>query len=79
LSTKKTCRFIIHATGKNGETYLATCQNKWEVKQWIAANHSKVNKKELKIIDKQKKQIVAKNIFIVSTVLLVLYQLYILL
>lgn len=79
MDTKKSCRFIIHATGKNGETYLTSCRNKWEVKQWVEENQAKLNKKELKVVDKHKKKIIAKNIFILTAVLFAVFQIYLLL
>lgn len=76
LTKKKTCRYVINATGKNGETYLMTCDNKQEVKQWIKANNSKLNLKELKVIDKHKKLVWIKNLLLLTTVAFIIVELF---
>ena len=78
ITKKKTCRFVISATGKNGETYLTTCNNKKEVKQWIKAHNSKLNLKELKIVDKHKRIFWVKSFLLFATALFVLFELWIL-
>ncbi|MDQ0162906.1 hypothetical protein [Bacillus alveayuensis] len=78
LAKKKSCRYVINATGKNGETYLTTCNNKQEVRQWIKAHNSKLNHKELKIIDKHKKFFWIKSILLFITAALIIVELFIL-
>lgn len=78
LTKKNTSRFVISATGKNGETYLTTCKNKQEVKQWVKTNYSKLNPKELKIVDKHKKLFWVKSFVFFATALFVLFELWIL-
>ncbi|SEN19850.1 hypothetical protein SAMN05192533_11011 [Mesobacillus persicus] len=51
---KSSCRYVINAQGKGGETYYTHCKDKAEVKKWIATHEEKLSMKELKIIDKQK-------------------------
>lgn len=64
LTKKKSCRYVINARGKNGETYFMTCDSKKEVKKWLEENDSKLNRKELKVIDKHKKLILAKSLLL---------------
>jgi len=49
-----TCRFVINALGKGGETYYTHCQNKSELKEWIEENKEKLIISELKVIDRKK-------------------------
>jgi hypothetical protein len=37
------------AVGKGGQTYLTQCQDKYELKKWIADNEDKIIMNELKI------------------------------
>ncbi|MFJ7936748.1 hypothetical protein [Sporosarcina sp. NPDC096371] len=48
------CRYVISAVGKGGETYYTSCDNKQELKEWIADNQEQLVMDELKIIDKNK-------------------------
>jgi len=74
LTKKKTCRYVINATGKNGETYFMTCDNKQEVKKWIKENNSKLNPKELKVTDKQKKLVLAKSLLLAVMAIFVIVE-----
>lgn len=49
-----TCRFVINAIGKDGETYITQCQDKNELKKWIADHEEKLLMNELKIVDKKR-------------------------
>lgn len=49
-----TCRYVVSATGKNGETYYTQCKDKEELKVWLAEHEDKLNKKELKVKDKKR-------------------------
>ncbi|HZG72500.1 MAG TPA: hypothetical protein VEY51_13265 [Chondromyces sp.] len=51
---KSTCRYIINAVGKRGETYYTQCQDKQELNKWLEDNKEKLLMDELKIIDKNK-------------------------
>ncbi len=48
------CRYTINAVGKSGQIYLTYCQDKQELKKWIADHEDKLVLDELKIIDKKK-------------------------
>jgi hypothetical protein len=48
------CRYIINAVGKSGESYHTYFQDKQELTKWIADNKEKLIMNELKIIDKNK-------------------------
>lgn len=48
------CRYIVNAVGKGGETYLTHCQDKPALKKWIADHEEKLIMNELKIVDKHK-------------------------
>jgi hypothetical protein len=48
------CRYVVNAVGKSGETYFANCQDKHQLKKWISDNEEKLILDELKIIDKKK-------------------------
>jgi len=47
-----TCRYVVNALGKGGETYYTLCRDKQELKKWITNNQHKIIMNELKIIDK---------------------------
>ncbi|OAH58591.1 hypothetical protein AWH48_16410 [Domibacillus aminovorans] len=47
-------RYIINAVGKGGQTYLTSCQDKHELKKWLADHKDNLVMNELKIIDKKK-------------------------
>ncbi len=47
-----TCRYVVNALGKGGETYYTQCKDKHELKRWIHENKEKLNMQELKITDK---------------------------
>ena len=44
----------INALGKSGETYYTHCNDKAEVKKWIADNEHKLSKKDIKITNKNR-------------------------
>ncbi|WP_191562178.1 hypothetical protein [Metabacillus idriensis] len=48
------CRYVINAIGKGGETYLTHCQDKQELNKWIADRQDKLLMNEIKITDKKK-------------------------
>jgi hypothetical protein len=48
------CRYVINAVGKGGETYLTHCQDKKALKKWIGDHEEKLLMHELKIVDKKK-------------------------
>ncbi|PLR86531.1 hypothetical protein CVD25_03420 [Bacillus canaveralius] len=48
-----TCRFVINAVGKGGETYYTHCHDKHELEKWIANHKEKIIMDELKITDKK--------------------------
>ena len=50
---KSSCRFIVNAVGKGGQTYLTHCQDKHELKKWIADHKDDLLMSELKIIDRK--------------------------
>jgi hypothetical protein len=50
---KSSCRFIVNAVGKGGQTYLTHCQDKYELKKWIAEHKDDLLMNELKIIDRK--------------------------
>lgn len=47
-----TCRYVVNALGKGGETYYTTCKDKQELQNWITTNQDKLVMDELKITDK---------------------------
>jgi hypothetical protein len=49
-----TCRFVVNAVGKGGETYYTHCKDKQELNSWITENQNKLSMNELKITDKNK-------------------------
>jgi hypothetical protein len=48
---KSSCRYVINALGKGGETYYTHCKDKAEVKQWIADHQDRVSMRDVKVID----------------------------
>ncbi|RFU67645.1 hypothetical protein D0469_13945 [Peribacillus saganii] len=46
------CRYIVNAVGKDGETYYTHCQDKQALKKWIDDHQEKLLIDELKITDK---------------------------
>ncbi|MGG3564848.1 hypothetical protein ABES03_24930 [Neobacillus rhizosphaerae] len=48
-----TCRYVVNALGKGGETYYTRCKDKQELKNWISTNREKLIMDELKITDKE--------------------------
>ncbi|MGM7719923.1 hypothetical protein [uncultured Metabacillus sp.] len=48
-----TCRYVVNAVGKGGETYYTQFNNKKELKSWITDNEEKLIMDELKIVDKE--------------------------
>lgn len=51
---KSSCRYVINALGKGGETYYTHCQDKAELNRWLAENKHKLSLDDLKIIDNNK-------------------------
>lgn len=47
-----TCRYVVNALGKGGETYYTLCKDKQELKNWITNNREKLIMDELMITDK---------------------------
>ena len=58
---KTACRYVINAVGKGGQTYLTHCQDKHELKKWLADHQDDLVMNELKIINKKKRPFL--NIF----------------
>ncbi|KAA9031143.1 hypothetical protein [Niallia endozanthoxylica] len=52
----KTCRFIVNAVGKGGETYYTHFSTKQELDKWVSENQDKLSMDELKIVDKNKQR-----------------------
>jgi hypothetical protein len=50
---KSSCRYVVNAVGKGGETYFTHCQDKQELKKWIQEHEERLLLDELKITDKQ--------------------------
>lgn len=50
---KTTCRYVVNAVGKGGQTYLTHCQDKMELKKWLADHENDLIADEIKIVDKQ--------------------------
>jgi hypothetical protein len=48
----KTCRYVVNAVGKGGETYYTQFDDKKELKRWITDNQDKISMNDLKIVDK---------------------------
>lgn len=46
-------RYVVNAVGKGGETYFTHCQDKNELKKWIASHEGKIEMNQLRIVDKQ--------------------------
>jgi hypothetical protein len=49
------CRYVINASGKRGEMYHTTCENKMEVKRWIEENQEKILADKIKVTDKKRR------------------------
>ncbi|MFC4321962.1 hypothetical protein [Litchfieldia salsa] len=49
-----TCRFVVNAIGKGGETYYTHCKDKQELKNWISENQDKLSMSDLKISDRSR-------------------------
>ena len=47
-----TCRYVVNALGKGGETYYTYCKDKHELQKWIHNNREKLIMDELIITDK---------------------------
>jgi hypothetical protein len=47
-----TCRYVVNALEKGGETYYTLCKDKQELQKWIYTNQEKLIMEELKITDK---------------------------
>ncbi|MCM3569534.1 hypothetical protein [Neobacillus mesonae] len=47
-----TCRYVVNALGKGGETYYTQCRDKHELKKWITDNQERLVMNELNITDK---------------------------
>ncbi|EKN70819.1 hypothetical protein BABA_03109 [Neobacillus bataviensis LMG 21833] len=47
-----TCRYVVNALGKGGETYYTHCKDKHELQKWIHNNREKLIMDELIITDK---------------------------
>jgi len=47
-----TCRYVVNALGKGGETYYTLCKDKQELQKWIYNNREKLILDELIITDK---------------------------
>jgi len=47
-----TCRYVVNALGKGGETYYTLCKDKHELQKWIHNNREKLIMDELIITDK---------------------------
>ncbi|CAH2715213.1 hypothetical protein BACCIP111895_02397 [Neobacillus rhizosphaerae] len=47
-----TCRYVVNALGKGGETYYTLCKDKQELKNWITNNREKIIMDEIMITDK---------------------------
>ncbi|WP_040209306.1 hypothetical protein [Neobacillus jeddahensis] len=47
-----TCRYVVNALGKGGETYYTLCKDKQELQNWIHINREKLIMDELIITDK---------------------------
>ncbi|MFK9090642.1 hypothetical protein [Bacillus salipaludis] len=47
-----TCRYVVNALGKGGETYYTRFKDKQELKNWIITNREKLIMDELIITDK---------------------------
>jgi hypothetical protein len=68
MAKKQQCRYIVNAVGKNGETYITSCDNKTELQQWIKQNEDKLNKKKLTIKDNYKQLTFIKIAIILASV-----------
>lgn len=52
----KTCRFVVNAVGKGGETYYTHFNSKQDLDKWVLDNREKLSMDELKIVDKHKRR-----------------------
>ncbi|PGT80289.1 hypothetical protein [Bacillus sp. AFS040349] len=50
---EKSCRYVVNAVGKGGETYFTHFQDKQELKTWLKDHQDKINMKDIKINDKK--------------------------
>jgi hypothetical protein len=48
-----TCRFVVNAVGKKGETYYTQLNTKKELENWITDHQDKLLMDEVKIVDKK--------------------------
>ena len=51
---KTTHRYVVNAVGKGGQIYLTQCQNKYELKQWLADHKEELVLDELQVTDMKK-------------------------
>jgi hypothetical protein len=49
-----TCRYVVNAVGKGGETYYTHFKNKQELEKWITDYQDELLMNELRIVDKHK-------------------------
>ncbi len=49
-----TCRYVINAVGKGGETYYTQCKDKKEMEEWISEHQDRIVMEEIKVKDKNK-------------------------
>ncbi len=49
---ESTCRYVVNALGKGGETYYTRCKDKQELQNWIHNNREKLIMDELIVTDK---------------------------
>ncbi|WP_226668062.1 hypothetical protein [Metabacillus litoralis] len=48
-----TCRYVVNAVGKCGETYYTQINSKQELQSWIKDHREKLLMDELKIVDRK--------------------------
>ncbi|WP_409299839.1 hypothetical protein [Peribacillus sp. SCS-155] len=48
------CRYVVNAVGKGGETYLTHCKDKQALNKWIGDNQEKIIIDEIRIVDKKR-------------------------
>ncbi len=51
---KSSCRYIIQALGKRGETYHSHCKDKEEVRKWIAEHADRISMRDVKVVDNKR-------------------------
>ncbi|WP_409304256.1 hypothetical protein [Peribacillus sp. SCS-155] len=51
---KSSCRYVVNAVGKGGETYLTHCQDKQELNKWICEHRERLHMNQIKIVDKKR-------------------------